>query len=283
MSRFRIGCSGWTYPHWAGSFYPADLAERDWFAFYAQAFNTVEVNATFYRFPTEAMVQAWARKGPPGFLFTLKAFRGITHLRKFKDTEELVRRFYAAGTKLGDKLGGFLFQLPPTLRFDRDLLRRVVDQLDPRCPTTLEFRHPSWFVDEVVHLLRERGIAMCIVSAPNLPEFVVATAQHAFVRFHGRDQWYAYRYAEEELHGWAERLRGLPVETVFAYFNNDAYGWAPQNARRLAELLGDGLSPRRDHGGRGSQEADQGRGEGIGGRVERMEAGEPPGGSAHRG
>ena len=283
MPQFRIGCSGWAYPHWAGPFYPPDLGERDRFAFYAKAFNTVEVNATFYRFPTRAMVQAWARKAPPGFLFTLKAFRGITHLRKFRNTAELVRRFYAAGAELGESLGGILFQLPPALHFDRDLLQRVLDQLDPRYPTTLEFRHRTWFVEDVAHLLRERGIAMCIVSAPDLPEFVVATARHAFVRFHGREEWYAYRYGEEELRGWAERLRTLPVDTVFAYFNNDACAWAPENARWLGELLGEGPSPRGDHGGRGGQEAGEGRGEGVGGRVERMEVSEPPGSGAHRG
>jgi hypothetical protein len=105
MAEYRVGCSGWIYPHWAGLFYPEDLPEREWFDFYAKVFNTVEVNATFYRFPTEKMVQAWYRKGPEGFLFTLKAFRGITHLRKFQGTEELLRRFYAMGEMLGEKLG----------------------------------------------------------------------------------------------------------------------------------------------------------------------------------
>lgn len=237
MPRFRIGCSGWVYPHWVGPFYPGDLREKDWFAFYARHFDTVEVNSTFYHFPTEATVRGWAAKSPGGFLFTLKAWRGITHLRKFKGTEDLVRRFYALGEGLGEKLGGFLFQLPPSLRFNRDLLLRILDQLDPRHRNTLEFRHPSWFISEVAERLRERGVAMCVVSAPGLPEYVVATAAHAFVRFHGRAEWYASRYSEEELRGWAERLRGLPVDMVFAYFNNDAFAWAPENALRLKELL----------------------------------------------
>ena len=232
-----MGCSGWIYPHWAGLFYPEDLPEREWFDFYAKVFNTVEVNATFYRFPTEKMVKAWYRKGPEGFLFTLKAFRGITHLRKFQGTEELVRRFYAMGEMLGEKLGGFLFQLPPNLRYNRDLLLRILDQLNPCFSNTLEFRHESWFQEETEALLRERGVAMCIVSAPNLPEYVVATAPHAFVRFHGKGAWYAYRYSMKELHTWAERIKGLPAERVFIYFNNDWNAWAPQNALQLEELL----------------------------------------------
>jgi len=237
MVEYRVGCSGWIYPHWAGLFYPENLPEREWFDFYAKVFNTVEVNATFYRFPTEKMVKAWYRKGPEGFLFTLKAFRGITHLRKFQGTEELVRRFYTMGEMLGEKLGGFLFQLPPNFRYNRDLLLRILDQLDPRFPNTLEFRHESWFQEETEALLRERGVAMCIVSAPNLPEYVVATAPHAFVRFHGKGAWYAYRYSMKELHTWAERIKGLPVERVFVYFNNDWNAWAPENALQLEKLL----------------------------------------------
>jgi len=237
MAEYRVGCSGWIYPHWAGLFYPEDLPEREWFDFYAKVFNTVEVNATFYRFPTEKMVKAWYRKGPEGFLFTLKAFRGITHLRKFQGTGELLRRFYAMGEILGEKLGGFLFQLPPSLRYNRDLLLRILDQLDPRFANTLEFRHESWFQEETEALLRERGVAMCIVSAPNLPEYVVATAAHAFVRFHGKGAWYAYRYSLRELRAWAERIKGLPVERVFIYFNNDWNAWAPENALQLEELL----------------------------------------------
>lgn len=241
MTEYRVGCSGWVYQHWAGLFYPEDLPERDWFAFYAKAFDTVEVNATFYRFPTLKMVQAWRRKGPPGFLFTLKAFRGITHLRKFSGTEELIHRFYSMGEELGDKLGGFLFQLPPSLPYSRDLLLRILDQLDPQKRNTLEFRHPSWFSEEVAEKLRERGVAMCIVSAPDIPEFPVATASHAFVRFHGKTTWYAYHYSQTELARWAQRIRSLPVETVFAYFNNDWNAWAVENALALRELL----SPRR--------------------------------------
>lgn len=237
LKEYRIGCSGWIYPHWEGLFYPDGLPEREWFDFYAKVFNTVEVNATFYRFPTEKMVQAWYRKGPPGFLFTLKAFRGITHLRKFRGTEELVRRFYALGERLEEKLGGFLFQLPPSLKYDRDLLLRILDQMDPRFPNTLEFRHPSWFQEETEALLRERGVAMCIVSAPGLPEYVVATASHAFVRFHGKGAWYAYRYSLRELRTWAARIQGLPVGRVFIYFNNDWNAWAPENALQLEELL----------------------------------------------
>lgn len=237
MAEYRVGCSGWIYPHWAGLFYPEDLPQREWFDFYAKVFNTVEVNATFYRFPTEKMVRAWYRKGPEGFLFTLKAFRGITHLRKFQGTEELVRRFYAMGEELWEKLGGFLFQLPPSLKYNRDFLLRILDQLDPRFSNTLEFRHASWFTEEVAEILRERGVAMCIVSAPNLPEYVVATASHAFVRFHGKGAWYAYRYSMRELRTWAERIKSLPVERVFIYFNNDWNAWAPENALQLEELL----------------------------------------------
>ncbi len=237
LKDFRIGCSGWIYPHWGGLFYPEGLPQRQWFDFYARVFNTVEVNATFYRFPTGKMVQAWHKKGPAGFVFTLKAFRGITHLRKFRGTAELVRRFYAMGEVLGEKLGGFLFQLPPSLQYDRDLLLHILDQLDPRFANTLEFRHESWFREETEVILRERNVAMCIVSAPGLPEHVVVTAPHAFVRFHGKSAWYAYRYSRTELRSWARRLKDLPAERVFIYFNNDWNAWAPENALQLEEIL----------------------------------------------
>lgn len=237
MKRFYIGCSGWYYMDWVGPFYPKTLHARDWLAFYAERFRTVEVNSTFYHFPREATLRSWYRRTPDGFLFTLKVYQSITHRRKFKGTQDLVRRFYEIGLTLEEKLGGFLFQLPPTFAYRADLLKEIVGQLDLSQRNSLEFRHPSWFNKDVYEFLNKNGIATCTVSAPGLPQDAVETAAHGFVRFHGQKTWYEYHYSAGELKRWAEEIRKLSAKTIFAYFNNDPHGWAPKNASELHQLL----------------------------------------------
>lgn len=244
MKHYLIGCSGWHYQDWVGPFYPEDLSQREWLPFYARHFPTVEVNSTFYHFPREATLRSWYRRTPEDFVFTLKVYQSITHRRKFKGTEEMVRRFYQVSQALEEKLGGFLFQIPPNVGFGRELLERILGQLDPSQRNTLEFRHRSWFTEEAYGLLQEQGVAACVVSAPGLPEAPVVTAPHAFVRFHGKDVWYAYRYSEGQLRRWAEIIRELSADPVFAYFNNDPQAWAPQNAGELTRLLSSSEGPR---------------------------------------
>lgn len=237
-SKYLLGCSGWYYDHWVGSFYPENLDKAEWLEYYAEHFNTVEVNSTFYRFPTKRMLSGWYRKTPKGFVFTLKANQLITHKKKFQNTQDLLDRFYQLAELLEDKLGCILFQIPPFLSKDTTFLKAIIEQLNPKRNNVLEFRHKSWFCDEVYSLLRESHVGFCAVSAPDLPQDLVTTSHNAYVRFHGRNHWYRYLYSKEELQEWAEKIRRLEVKNVFCYFNNDYQANAVKNCQQLEKILG---------------------------------------------
>ncbi len=236
--KLYIGCSGFYYRDWKGKFYPEDLPQKEWFAYYAQHFNTVEINSTFYHFPRMENLRRWYRQSPPGFVFSVKAPCMITHTKRFKQTEDVLIEFYTVvTTALREKLGAILFQLPPSISFDEDFLYSVLEQLDQRSRNVLEFRHPSWWNERTYAILWEHRTAFCSISAPELPDEIVQTARFLYVRFHGKDAWYRYRYSEEELRRWATRIREIAPEETFAYFNNDFEAHAPENARTLYSLL----------------------------------------------
>jgi uncharacterized protein YecE (DUF72 family) len=236
---YFLGCSGWYYNDWAGRFYPANLSKKEWLQYYSEQFNTVEINNTFYRFPTEKQLKDWFNRTPSNFVFTLKANRLITHRKKFRDAKELVERFYQLVDVLEDKLGCILFQLPPTVKKDLGFLEKIIEQLDLRRNNILEFRHESWFDSEVYGIMRKNGLSFCSVSAPNLPQDLVATSQNAYVRFHGKNEsWYTHLYSQEEMQDWAKRIRKLEVNRVFCYFNNDYQANAVTNCLQLKEALG---------------------------------------------
>lgn len=237
-SNYFIGCSGWYYDHWAGCFYPQNLSKSEWLGYYAEHFNTVEVNNTFYQFPSKRMIKNWYRRTPSDFVFTLKANRLITHKKKFQNTEDQVSRFYELAALLKDKLGCILFQLPPYLSKDVGLLENIVEQLDLRRNNVVEFRHQSWFCPEVYDFLKKNRLGFCTVSAPKLPQDLVATSRNAYIRFHGGDDWYSYLYSLGELKEWADKIKMLKVKNVFCYFNNDYNANAAKNSRQLKELLG---------------------------------------------
>ncbi|WP_457600052.1 DUF72 domain-containing protein [Hydrogenivirga sp.] len=240
-----MGCSGYFYWGWKGKFYPKELKPKEWLSYYAEFFNTLEVNSTFYNFPKKGNLRRFYRETPSGFVFSVKVNRTITHMKKMKGTEELVRSFYSVVEEsLAEKLGCFLFQLPPSFRYSEENLGRVLSQLDPSFRNVVEFRHESWWRDEVYNALREKGIAFCSVSSPKLPEELVLTADFLYIRFHGKEGWYRYNYTEEELAAWAEKLRESGAREVFAYFNNDYNAHAPYNCLKLMELLG--LRPYRE-------------------------------------
>jgi uncharacterized protein YecE (DUF72 family) len=235
---YFLGCSGWYYNDWAEKFYPEDLAKKKWLQFYSEHFNTVEINNTFYRFPTEKQLENWCNKTPSNFVFTLKANRLITHRKRFQNTKDLVDRFYALADILKEKLGCILFQLPPMLHKDLELLERITVQLGLRRNNIIEFRHESWFDEEVYRILRKHSIGFCSVSAPDLPQDLVATSRNAYVRFHGTsEKMYTHLYSKEEMIEWAERIRKLKVDKVFCYFNNDYQANAVTNCMQLKELL----------------------------------------------
>ena len=234
---YHIGCSGWFYWHWKGVFYPASLPQRTWFTHYTQHFRTVELNSPFYRFPKQSTAQNWYRQAPKGFVYTLKVNRMITHIKKFKGTDELIQTFYKLGDALKEKMGCFLFQLPPTLTFSEERMQEIVEQLDPEKKNVIEFRHQSWFRDEVYRELKKQGIIFCTVSSPSLPETIVKTARDVYVRFHGKGSWYVSKYTEKELQSWARKIKQAKARNVWAYFNNDRNAYAVKNARSLRNLL----------------------------------------------
>ena len=249
--RFRVGTSGWVYPHWRGVFYPEGLPQARWFAFYARHFDTVEVNNTFYRLPPPGTFHRWREGAPPGFLFAVKASRFLTHIKRLREPEAPLHTFLERARGLGAHLGPVLYQLPPRFPADPERLARFLALLPPDLRHAVEFRDPSWFREEVYDLLRRHRVAFCIYDLPGQECPRVLTAPFLYLRFHGADLLYAGRYTEEQLEEWAEWLRGLPpwVEEAYIYFNNDAFGYAVENALTLAlslvrwASLGEGRSP----------------------------------------
>jgi len=238
-AELRIGTSGWHYRHWVGVLYPAGLPPASWLARYAEVFDTVELNNSFYRLPREEDFSRWRDGTPGGFVFAVKASRFITHVKRLSGCEEPLRLFLERAGRLGDKLGPVLFQLPPRLEADPQRLRRFLDLLPRGLRSAWEFRHPSWFTEEVYALLRERGACLCVADSPRFPCCREVTASFAFVRLHGGRELYGSEYSRKELAGWAGWIRSRLEEgvSVFIYFNNDARGYAVTNALALKQMM----------------------------------------------
>lgn len=234
---YLLGTSGWSYPEWKGKFYPEDLSQRKWLPFYAEHFNTVEINMTFYRFPKPETLKGWLDKTPSNFTFTLKANRQITHYKKLQDVKGDLRYFYMLADSLQERLGCILFQLPPSLTKNMDLLHDFLSHLSPNHKNVIEFRHESWFTEDVYSLLRTHKVIFCVVSSPELPDDTVETAETSYFRFHGRIGWYKYNYTDEELKDWAEAIKKTKSKERFIYFNNDYHAYAVANCRKLGEYL----------------------------------------------
>jgi uncharacterized protein YecE (DUF72 family) len=234
----NVGCSGWFYWHWRGDFYPIDLPGTRWFDHYASKFRTVELNAPFYSWPKVSTVEQWVRQaGRRRFVYTVKVNESITHTRRFAGTKRLVRDFYHVGDLLGPRMGCFLFQLPPSFHYTKARLAGILRQLDPRWRNVVEFRHRSWWREDVYESFRGHRAAFCSVSGPRLPDELVKTADEVYVRFHGTKRWYRHDYTKEELAAWATRIRDSGAKRVWAYFNNDREGHAIKNARELIRQL----------------------------------------------
>ena len=238
LQRLHLGTSGWSYPGWRGRFYPPGLPARAWLPFYAENFNTVEINMTFYRLPKPDDLRRWADLVPPGFLFTLKANRQITHTKKLRDVGHEVGFFSHLARSLDAKLGCILYQLPPGITRDDALLRGFLAVLSPEFRNVIEFRDPSWYARDVYDVLRESRVIFCTVSSTKVPPDAVLTTETAYFRFHGLTGGYRHDYSEEELRAWAGIVRSTGAAATFAYFNNDYQAHAVENARRLRELLG---------------------------------------------
>jgi len=236
--KIYVGCSGWFYWHWRGAFYPQDLPTSRWFTHYAGRFETVELNASFYSWPTVTTVKSWIRQaGRRRFVYTVKVCELITHIKRFVGTRTLVLDFGLIADLLGPRMGCFLFQLPPSLHYTPVRLKRILGQLDHRRRNVVEFRHKSWWNETVYKAFRETGTIFCSCSGPRLPDELIKTADDIYIRFHGVKQWYRYNYTNEELCVWAKRIEESDAKTVWAYFNNDRNGYAIRNARALSRLL----------------------------------------------
>jgi uncharacterized protein YecE (DUF72 family) len=237
----RIGTSGWNYAAWRGTFYPPGLPQRRWLEHYATVFDTVEINATFYRLAKPSAVANWVDQTPPGFVFAAKSSRFLTHMKRLADMDQGVHRYYDSIAPLAEspKLGPVLWQLPDNFKRDDDRLAFALEHLPPG-RHAFELRHPSWFAEPVYGLLREHGAAFVIHDARQRdPTPEVLTADWTYLRFHYGRRGRRGNYSETELREWAARVRGLKVD-VYAYFNNDWETFAPPNALRLRELVSRG-------------------------------------------
>ncbi|RMG91342.1 MAG: DUF72 domain-containing protein [Zetaproteobacteria bacterium] len=232
----RVGCSGYFYRHWRGRFYPAELPTSQWFAFYAQHFRTLELNASFYRFPRPESVQRWLRQAPKGFSYAIKAPRLITHRQRLDGSDHHLAELVQVLAPLGDSLEAVLFQMPPSFHCSPEHLGRVLASLKTVPRAVVEFRHPSWWQESIVDSLDEAGLVFCSVHAPGLPDELVPCQGRIYLRMHGVPR-YRQDYDERELGRWAERIRQAGASWVRAYFNNDADAAAPRNAQLLGAML----------------------------------------------
>ena len=229
-----IGTSGYNYPEWKGSFYPADLPAAKMLPYYAARFPTVEINYTFYRMPNEKLVAGWAAATPSPFKLTLKAPRRITHDSRLRNCGELVASFCRVAATLGDKLGTLLFQLPPSAKKDLVLFDAFLAELPPRVRAAFEFRHQSWLDDDVFGRLSARNLALCVADSEKMSTPVRVTADYAYFRL--RDE----GYTPTHIQAWAETIarETAGCRDVFVYFKHEEEGKGPEFARILMDALG---------------------------------------------
>jgi uncharacterized protein YecE (DUF72 family) len=236
-----IGTSGYSYSHWKGSFYPQDIKGEQMLPFYANKFNTVEINSTFYHVPRPSTVKKWLMGVPEGFVFSVKGNRQITHFNRLKNVKDITTQFYEAVAKLEDHLGVVLWQLPPSIKKDIDTLGEFLEIVSVYSfKSELEFRNKSWVDATVFPLLREHNAAFVVSHGDNYPLVTDATtANFVYVRLHGYPQLYKSSYTDEQLASLATRLKIWLSEgkSVFVYFNNDAEGHAVENAIMLKTLV----------------------------------------------
>lgn len=229
-----VGTSGYNYPEWKGSFYPSDLPAAKMLPYYAARFPTVEINYTFYRMPTEKLVSGWAAQVPDSYRLTLKASRRITHDSRLKNTADLVQGFCRVASTLGPKLGALLFQLPPNLKKDLAVFDEFLDGLPPKVCAAFEFRHASWFDDDVLARLKARNLALCVSDSEKLSAPVEVTADYAYFRL--RDE----GYNPDDIKRWADTIadKTSACRDVYVYFKHEDEGKGPEFANLLLDHLG---------------------------------------------
>jgi uncharacterized protein YecE (DUF72 family) len=228
--RLHLGTSGFSYPAWKGTFYPPDLKPAAMLRYYAERFSAVEINATFYRMPTEATLEAWLLQVPPEFIFVLKAPQRITHQLRLVGAEPIVQHFTEIAQSLGERLGLLLFQLPPNFKKDLAKLGAFLELLPRGQRVSFEFRNPSWFDGETLQLLRSRGVALCWEEAEEIESPFESTADIGYLRLRMPE------YSDQALQGWADRIRAQGWKEVFVFFKHEDEGKGPMFARRFKEM-----------------------------------------------
>ena len=237
--QLHIGTSGWSYDHWKGCFYPDDLTSDGWLGYYAHRFSSVEINNSFYRLPTVATLRRWREATPADFVFTAKASRYITHLKKLKDTRHTLPPFLERISMLGDRLGPILFQLPPHWRFAAERLAALLDALGGVCRCAFEFRDHSWFNEQCYELLSRHGAALCIYELEGFLSPQEMTADFVYLRLHGPGAAYQGSYSNTALAAWAAACRrwAKSGHEVYIFFDNDESGYAVHNAATLQAMI----------------------------------------------
>jgi len=238
MSRLFIGTSGWNYPHWRDVFYPKELSQSSWLQHYTKFFNCVELNVTFYRLVQMKTFQNWYERTPEHFYFVVKGSRFITHIKKIKGIGESLKLFIDNAIELKGKLAAILWQFPPSFKKDLDRLESFLKLLKKtKLRQAFEFRNENWFDKEVYALLKEYNACLCVAHSSRFPCVKEVTADFLYLRFHGGGSLYSSNYSDKELKEWAAFAKKFPNKDIFAFFNNDAYGYAVKNALRFRELL----------------------------------------------
>jgi uncharacterized protein YecE (DUF72 family) len=242
MPVLRIGCSGFFNRHWKGIFYPEDVRQKDWFTYYSSRFDTLEINTTFYKFPEPEKLLAWYRMSPEHFFFTVKAPRLITHFKKLNDCARLFDDFYfACAEGLKEKLGCVLFQFPPMFQYSEEKLELLRCSLHEGFRNVVEFRHESWWNEQVITRFREHQISFCTPSIPGLPDEIITTSALAYVRMHGKQKLFYSHYPDDELRQLLQQILIRPgIDEAWIYFNNTASTAGVLNAQRLKELYQEG-------------------------------------------
>ncbi|MBB1283244.1 DUF72 domain-containing protein [Flavisolibacter sp. BT320] len=241
--RIHIGTSGWSYKGWKGLFYPQKLPTNKWLPYYTTLFDSTEINGSFYRLPSVETVEKWTATVPDHFLFCPKMSRFLTHMKKLREPEEPLERFFTVFSPMKQKMGPVLVQLPSILRFHYDIAEafyRLLKFTYHPHEFVLEVRHDTWLTEESLTLMTQYDIGLVISQSGNVfPYSEMITAKNVYLRFHGPEELYASAYSDEMLQGYAQKMRGWAEEghTVWAYFNNDIHGYAPVDAQRLRELV----------------------------------------------
>lgn len=241
MPRVWIGCSGFNYAHWKKVFYPEGLPQKKWLEYYSTIFSTVELNVTFYRLPKESSFDLWYNETPPDFIFSVKGSRYISHIKKMLDASGPLELFFKGALRLREKLGVVLWQFPPSFRIELDRFNDFLNLLQPyRVRSAFEFRNETWITDEVISLCRQRNVALCTADWPPFVDALKPTADFVYIRRHGAAGAYQGCYSSDYLKSDSRTIRSYAGKgmDVYLYFNNDAKGCAPANARELMSMRG---------------------------------------------